>query len=164
MTASVVLRKQPTVDKAPRKPAKSKPDFIDPARLPDEIYALRVAGDCMSPTVPDGACVLADPSAEVAQGDLAIFYLKEGVIAGPSNAWIKRIHLNMMPGLKFPYKAHPRSNVMPVFIVEQDTPYMTHSIRADMILAVHKCLGPAPPETTFVPFSSTGRGRSRKSR
>jgi hypothetical protein len=139
--------------KATKKTKAAKPieHFIDPAKLPRAKYALKVAGDCMAPAVNEGDHVLVDPTVEPKTGDLVIIYLKKGYHwEGNTNAGLKRVVFNMMPGIKYPYVAHPNSNVIPVLIVEQDTPKRQYQIRADMLLGVHKCLGPVPKGTKLV--------------
>jgi hypothetical protein len=67
----------------------------------------------------------------------------EFVAAGQIGIYVKRIVMNMMQDVTFPYVAHPDSNVIPVIIVEQDNPPRQYTIRADRILAIHRCLGAA---------------------
>jgi hypothetical protein len=123
--------------------------FIDPASLPKKIYALRVVGDCMAPIVKEGEHVLVDPITTPKTGDLVIIYLKKGDHwQGGTNAGLKRVVFNMMAGIKFPYVAHPDSNVIPILIVE-DNRHRQYTLRADMLLGVHKCLGAAPKGTNL---------------
>jgi hypothetical protein len=144
-----------------RKPAskatgkKPTEHFIDPAKLPATgKYALRVNGDCMEPAVMHGAHVIVDPATEPKTGDLVVIYLKKGYHwqsgTNLGNVGLKRLVFNMMEGVKYPYVAHPDSNVIPVLIVEQENPRRQYQLRADVLLAVHKCLGPAPKGAKLV--------------
>jgi hypothetical protein len=57
--------------------------------------------------------------------------------------------MNLMPGVTYPYEAHPDSNVMPVLDCEQDNPAMQYTIPADQILAIHRCLGLVPADVAL---------------
>ncbi len=69
---------------------------------------------------------------------------------GETNVGLKRLVFNMMAGVRYPDIAHPDSNVIPVLIVEQDNPRRQYHLPADMLLGVHKCLGPAPEDAKLV--------------
>ena len=140
---------EPASEAKAEKPAEH---FIDPAKLPATgKYALRVTGDCMQPTVMDGAHVIVDPATEPKTGDLVIIYLKKGYHwHGGTNVGLKRLVFNMMADVKYPYLAHPNSNVIPVLIVEQDNPGRQYQLRADLLLGVHKCLGSAPKDAKLI--------------
>ena len=141
--------------KPARKAKTEKPaeHFIDPAKVPATgKYALRVNGDCMEPAVMHGAHVIVDdPTVAPKPGDLVVIYLKQGYHwHGGTNVGLKRLVFNVMEGVKYPYVAHPDSNVIPVLIVEQDNPRRQFQLRADALLAVHKCLGLAPTGAKLV--------------
>lgn len=124
-------------------PAPAQPGFIDPTTLPDE-YAMRVRGDCLAPAIKAGDAVLFDQRQPVAPGDLVGVYLKPGCFGGSTSVGLKRLVINMMPGVTYPYKAHPDSNIMPVIVCEQDNPHRQYTIPAGQILAIHRCLGLVP--------------------
>ena len=46
-----------------------------------------------------------------------------------------------MPGMAFPYRAAPRSEVMPLVELEQHNPARVIRVPADRILAMHKVIG-----------------------
>jgi hypothetical protein len=118
-------------------------NFTDPTTLPDE-YAMRVRGDCLAPAIKAGDAVLFDQCQPYAPGDLVGVYLKPGCYGGSTNVGLKRLVMNMMPGVTYPYTPSPTSNVMPVLVCEQDNPHRQYTILADQILAVHRCLGLVP--------------------
>ena len=124
-------------------PAPAQPGFIDPTTLPDE-YAMRVRGDCLAPAINAGDAVLFDQRQPCKAGDLVGVYLKEGCYGGSTSVGLKRVVMNMMPGVTYPYQAHPDSNIMPVLVCEQDQPHRQYTIPADQILAIHRCMGLVP--------------------
>lgn len=121
---------------------------IDPSLLPDE-YVMICEGKCLEPEIADNTKLLFSASQPYAPGDFICIYFKpEFVKPGHHQALVKRLVLNLFPGLKFPYKKHPDSNVMPVIITEMFNPPMRFAYPADAILAIHKCLGPVPAGMT----------------
>lgn len=135
--------KKPTTKASPETPA---PSFIDPSKLPD-LYRLVVAGDCMSPRINESDHITGDRTAQVKNGDDVILFFKEGVhTAHGSNVWLKRVVMNVMPGIKLPFEPHPKSEVIPVLIVEQLNPPQHYRIDVRSLLAVHKCVETIPSE------------------
>lgn len=122
--------------------------FIDPTTLPDE-YAMRVRGDCLAPAIKAGDAVLFDQRQPFAPGDLVGVYLKAECSGGSTNVGLKRLVMNMMPGVTYPYQAHPDSNIMPVLVCEQDNPHRQYTIPADQILAIHRCMGLVPDDVAL---------------
>ena len=130
-------------------PASAPSSFIDPTTLPDE-YAMRVRGDCLAPAIKAGDSVLVDQRQPFAPGDLVCVFLKaECVHLGSTNVGLKRLVMNMMPGVTYPYQAHPDSNIMPLLVCEQDNPPRQYTIPADQILAIHRCLGLVPDDVAL---------------
>lgn len=129
-------------------PAPAAAPFIDPATLPER-YAMRVAGDCMAPEIEPNALLLFDRTEPVAVGDTVIVFLRpELVPAGGFQAQIKRLAMAIPPWVKFPYRAHPESNVQSLLVLEALNPRRTFGIRCADVLALHKCIG-LPEESTL---------------
>ena len=130
-------------------PAPAQPGFIDPTTLPNE-YAMRVRGDCLAPAIKGGDAVLVDQRQSYKVGDLVCVFLEaECVAPGNTNVGLKRLVMNMLPGITFPYRAHPDSNIMPVLVCEQDNPHWQYTIPADQILAIHRCMGLVPDDVVL---------------
>ncbi len=116
------------------------PAFLDPTTLPER-YALRVAGDCMSPGLCDGDFVIGEGSRPVSVGDLVIIFTGHG----PS---IKRLVTMPPPDMEFPYAEHPDSEVSPIVILEQENPRRQLMIKCSSILALHRAEPTAPDNVT----------------
>ena len=99
-------------------------------------------GDCLEPEIRDGARLHFSKTEKYDQGDFVIIWFKpERVAPGSHQALVKRLFMNIFPGLKFPYVKSPASNVMPVIAAEMLNPRQQFFYPADAILAVHKCMG-----------------------
>jgi len=137
---------------------KADPAFLHPASLPDK-FALRVVGDCLAPLIKEGDAVVVDKQLPYAAGDLVVIFMRpELVKPGELGIYVKRIVMNMMQGVTFPYVAHPDSNVIPVIIVEQDNPRRQYTITADRILAIHRCLGAAGADVRLIKPAKVAAG------
>jgi hypothetical protein len=75
-------------------------------------------------------------------------FLKPECSGGSTNVELKRLVMNIMPGVTYPYQAHPDSNIMPV-LFEQDNPPRQYTIAADKILAIHRCMGLVPTDAAL---------------
>ena len=64
--------------------------------------------------------------------------------AAGSNAWLKRLTLNLFPGMKYPWKPSPTSNVVPVILCEQLNPPQHYQISVEDVIGVHKVIGIQP--------------------
>jgi hypothetical protein len=104
---------------------------------------LRLAGDCLEPTIPDGAAIYLKKSETFGAGDVVcIWFRPELVPPGENQAWLKRIRLNPPPWVKgFPYNDHPESDLKAILVVEQSNPPQCYKVRCDRILAIHKAVG-----------------------
>jgi hypothetical protein len=127
--------------KRPSSPLVPLQKFIDPATLPND-YAMICEGKCLEPEILDGAKLHFSKVEKYTQGDFVIIWFKpELVKPGRHQALVKRLWLDVFPNLKFPYKAHPDSNVVPVIAAEMLNPPMRFFYPVTDILAVHKCMG-----------------------
>jgi hypothetical protein len=134
------------------------PAFLDPADLPDQ-YARRVAGDCMAPAIKHGDAVIVDKRLPFKAGDLVVIYMRPELVApGEIGIYLKRLALGVPPYVKLPHKEHPDSNVAALIIAEQDNPRRQYAIRADRILAMHRCLGLASTDVRLVHPSKVAAG------
>ncbi len=134
--AKTNINRKPVTRKSPGKAA------IDPAALPER-YALTVVGDCMAPTIADGAAVQVSKSEKFAAGDIVVIWFRpELVKAGDAPCAVKRLSLALPPWVKsFPYKDHPGSNAAAAIIFEQDNPRRTYSMKCSDVVAIHKFIG-----------------------
>jgi hypothetical protein len=102
-------------------------------------YIVKCSGHCMTPLVPDGTPALADTTAKLAAGDLALIYFRpELVKPGEFQASLKRLVLASPPFVRFPFKDHPESNVRAVIIAEMLNPPRRFVIRCDNLLGIHR--------------------------
>jgi hypothetical protein len=115
---------------------------IDPAKLPEQ-YALAVVGDCMAPTIADGANIVVSKTEKYKPGDIVVIWFRpELVKAGCAPSAVKRLTLAIPPWVKsFPYKDHPGSNVSAALVIEQDNPRQTYSVPCSSVAAIHKFTG-----------------------
>lgn len=117
----------------------------DPSTFPD-LYASGCVGTCLEPVFKDGVCLVFSKTEEPKAGDFVGMFFKPGAVptSGP-NRWVKRLAMNMMPGLTFPYVAAPGREIEPLVIVEMLNPPRRFAFRASQILAIHKVVGEAEP-------------------
>jgi hypothetical protein len=103
-----------------------------------------VSGSCLEPVFKDGDEVVFDQSAPVEGGCFACFYYRQALLKpGQPAIALKRLVLGIDPSVKFPWKDNPKSDVVPVIIVEQFNPRTQWSVRCSELLAVHRCIGAA---------------------
>ncbi len=57
---------------------------------------------------------------------------------------VKRMVMNIPHWVKFPYKDHPKSDVLALLMAEQMNPRRTFTIKCSDVLAVHKAIGFLP--------------------
>lgn len=55
-------------------------------------YALKVAGDSMSPVIPEGSLIAVSPNAEVKNGDIAVIFVKSEISAYQCEVCVKLFH------------------------------------------------------------------------
>ena len=55
-------------------------------------YALKVAGDSMSPVIPEGSIIAVSPNAEVKNGDIAVIFVKSEISAYQCEVCVKLFH------------------------------------------------------------------------
>jgi hypothetical protein len=116
--------------------------FLDPASITTRFYALKLAGDCMEPVFKDGEAVVFDREAPLENGCFAnFFYRPELVKPGRLGVALKKLVFAPPPWVTFPWREHPNSDAISVMLVEQFNPRQQWSIRCDMLLAVHRCIG-----------------------
>ena len=119
---------------------------LDPTTFP-ELYGLSVVGSCMAPDIPNGRDVKVSKLDPYVAGDVVVVWMRpEFVEAGRTQAILKRIIVMSPPWVKaFPYKDHPKSDVLAViFLGQDDRPDEMFHIRCSQILAIHKCVGLLP--------------------
>ena len=115
--------------------------LIDPATLPDA-YALTLQGDCLAPVIPDGASVGIDKHAKPKAGDIVcIWFRPEATAPDGLQCTLKKLVFNIADWVTFPYRDHPKSEVVPVLIVKQFNPERQYTIKCSNVLAVHKATG-----------------------
>ncbi len=95
-----------------------------------DAYAVTVDGDCLAPEIGDGDCVVASPSAPLRSGDYALLYGKKG------GASVKRLVTVPDPKL-WPRDLGPKSEVIPVLVVEMTNPRKWLFAPCDKLAAVH---------------------------
>lgn len=114
-----------------------KQNQLDPRKLED-VFAMKVCGDCMAPLLTHGQMVVVDKTAKMQPDDLVIFFLKpEYVAKGNFQCAIKRLILNARAG----------GDIKPVLIVA-DASGKTYAIPAEHLLGVYKA-EPARPNDGF---------------
>jgi hypothetical protein len=120
----------------------STPKPFDPATLPDR-YALSVVGDCMEPTIADGARATFSRAETFEAGDIVVIWFRPEIIKdGMAACALKRLTLAPPPWvLSFPYQDNPKSDVGALLVFEQDNPRLTYSMKCSDIAAVHKFTG-----------------------
>ncbi|MGI9403965.1 MAG: hypothetical protein ACR2OF_05605 [Hyphomicrobium sp.] len=106
----------------------------------------------MEPEFKHGDAVVFDREAPLENGCMAnFFYRREVVRPGQLSVALKRLFMAPPPFVTFPWKDHPKSEVVPVIIAEQLKPFRQFTVRCRDLLAVHRCLGrtgdPAVQET-----------------
>ena len=122
--------------------------YVSPDATPSR-YVARCIGNCMAPTVPDGAAVVVDRTEPIVRGDLAVLFFKPEHAPSGHQAIIKRVVMPPPPYVKFPWKEHPQSDVHSLVIVERDNPPQRLAYKCEHLLAIHKCLGPVPSDATY---------------
>lgn len=55
-------------------------------------YALKVAGDSMSPVIPEGSLIAVSPNSEVKNGDIAVIFVKSEISAYQCEVCVKLFH------------------------------------------------------------------------
>ncbi len=91
---------------------------------------MQTEGDCLAPEIGDGDGVIASPSAPLRRGDHAVLYGKKG---GPS---VKR--LVSVPDPKLWHRdLGPKSEIIPVLVVEMTNPPKWLIVPCDKLDAVH---------------------------
>ncbi len=124
---------------------KRKFDFLDPSELPG-LYIMICEGTCLEPEIRDGASLIFDKNAPFIAGDLVgIFRRPELVQPGHHQMIVKRLVGN--PGVSFPHRDHPQSEIRAMLMAEQLNPGRRFYIPCEEIIAVYKCLGPVPKGT-----------------
>jgi hypothetical protein len=122
-----------------------KPEPIDEAVLASwpRRYGLRVTGNCMAPTAPDGCSVIVDKKSPLEVGELVVLWFRpEHVRGGGQQAQLKRLVTAPPRHLRFPHKDHPESEVAPIVIVETDSTNKRYFVKCRDLLALHRCEGP----------------------
>ena len=128
----------------PIKRGTKAPAFLDPASITTRYYGMILSGECLHPAFKNGEQVIFDREAAVEAGCFACFYYRSEVVpAGRLGAGLKRVVIAPPDWVKFPWRDNPKSEVVPVIIVEQFNPPRQWSIRCSDLLAVHCCIGSA---------------------
>ena len=127
-------------------PTDGHPDEVDPQDCP-ELYASVCRGDCLNPAFTDGDCLVFSTTASVEPGDYVGFWLDPTrVEPGELPRRVKRLR-SIMPGQTFPYRLGAACAVIPIVELEQFNPPRLYRVPADHILAMHKVIGKAVPNT-----------------
>lgn len=138
--------RHPTPATVSTEPVADAHPVVDPTELPNE-YALVARGGCLAPNVPDGAVMGFRRDLPCRAGDIvALWFRPEVVPAGAPQASAKRLVLGIPHYVHFPWRDHPKSDVIPTVIVEQDNPRRRHSVRCADLLAIHKFVGIVTPQ------------------
>lgn len=118
------------------------PDEVDPSDR-STIYASIAKGKCLEPVFEDGECIAFSKDADIQPGDyVGICLVPDAVQLDEPPNRVKLLR-SIMPGMKFPYRAAPGSEVIPLVELEQHNPPRVLRVRADRILAMHKVIGTA---------------------
>jgi hypothetical protein len=113
------------------------PSFFDPASITTRFYGHKLVGHCLDPVFKDGDMVVFDSEAELENGCFAVcYYRPELVKLGHHSALLKRLVFAPSKWVKFPWRDHPKAEIIPIIIVEQFNP-------RQQVLAIHRCLGSA---------------------
>jgi hypothetical protein len=115
---------------------------IDLSTLP-EVYASRVVGDCMEPTIKDGATARFSKNESYGRGDIVCIWFQPNAAAefGAPRA-LKRLSYALPPWVKgFPYADHPKSDVAAIVIFESDNPRRMYRVKCSDVAAIHKFIG-----------------------
>ena len=111
-----------------------------PLPLPDGVeaedcYATQLIGDCLEPVINDGDRIVAAQGAHPKNGDYVVLWFKDH-----ETPHVKRAV--MMPPKEL-MKLSPKSEVMPIIVVEQINPPRTYSTTLDKIEGLHLVIGVA---------------------
>jgi hypothetical protein len=116
--------------------------FLDPAKIEHRFYGMILTGSCLDPVFKDGETVVFDREAPLENGCFAnFFYRPELVPQGELGVALKKLVFAPPPWVTFPWSEHPDSTAHAIMLVEQFSPRQQWSIRCDMLLAVHRCIG-----------------------
>ena len=133
------------------------PAFLDPASITTRYYGMILSGECLHPTFKNREQVIFDREAPVQAGCFAILYYRPEVVpAGKLSTGLKRIVIAPPPYVELPWRDHPKSEVLPVLIVEQFNPAHQWSVRCSDLLAVHRCIGSATDPTVGSKLEAEG--------
>ncbi|MEA1015585.1 hypothetical protein [Sphingosinicella sp. LY1275] len=114
-----------------------------PDDFPNE-YASTLTGDCLEPVYREGDCLVFSKTEKPAAGDfVGVWIAPEHVPPGENPRLIKRLGMGVMPGVTFPFKAAPSSDVEPIVYLDMLNPPRRFRVRASHILAMHKVIGAA---------------------
>ncbi len=131
----------------------------DLAYLPDR-YAMPVVGDCLAPEFRDGAILMFDKSETYKAGDLVNVFTRPVTADKPPGAMVMRLLLPPPPWVTaLPYKDvlwSALTNALTSIFVQTLNPRKQELLRCADILAIHKCLGVAPPEYKLVQMRLPG--------
>lgn len=123
-------------------PTPRHPHEIDPLDLPP-VYASVAKGRCLEPVFNDGECLAFSSREAIEPGDfVGVCFHPDAVPEGEPARLVKRLR-SLQPGLSFPYRPAPGSEVVPLVELEQLNPPRVYRIPADRLLAVHKVIGTA---------------------
>lgn len=118
-------------------------EFIDPATLPRE-YGLKIAGDCRATGVKRGDLVVVDSSQECRRGDVVVLYFRPDCEKPDEPVRIiARLAMNVPPGVRFPYRESPTSEVAAAIIIKGQSWRCGRVLCADL-LAIHRCVEMLP--------------------
>jgi hypothetical protein len=119
------------------------PKERDPSEMP-EVYASVATGSCLEPVFKDGTCFAFSKVEAPRAGDyVSVWFDPDIVPTGEAPRSVKRLVDDLMPGLTFPYRASPGSQVVPLVRVEMLNPPRRFAIPADKIIALHTVIGTA---------------------
>lgn len=108
-----------------------------------DVYALRVRGACLAPTIPDDCHVICDSRLSVVPGDIVVVHFcPERVRPGGDTCILKRLVIGPPNTISFPFVNHPDSNLVPAIILEMDNPKRRLAVPCDAVMAIHRCVGP----------------------
>lgn len=138
------LQKYQEMTTKPKTEPADRRHFVDPAGLPD-LYIMILSGECLEPVFKNGAKLLFSKSDPYALGDFVVIYRRPNIVPpGEFPAIVKRLIMAPPHWVTFPWVPNPMDECDALFIVEMLNPPKNLFLRCINVLAIHKCLGPAP--------------------
>ena len=111
------------------------PNSVFPAGVqPSDTYAMEISGDCIEPIASDGDLAICSSTGEIKAGGFVALFMADG-----SMPQVKRVV--MTPNVPVGTPLNPRSNVVPVFMVESLNPRQMITYGINKLKAAHAVIG-----------------------